>query len=231
MVIVISATRGSSAEFLERPLGRSLARMSFDATLQFAVVENNQAGLPAAFNRFLVEELRPHALVFVHDDVWIDDLFFSDRIRAALETFDVAGLAGNRRLLPGASAWHVKNNAMEWDRGFLSGIVCHGAQPFGVAEIYGPTPAPVQLLDGVLLASRASALLDAGVRFDQRFDFHHYDMDFSRQANAAGLKVGTWPIAVTHASGGAFGTPAWKRSLALYREKWPVAAETGDVPV
>jgi hypothetical protein len=36
--------------------------------------------------------------------------------------------------------------------------------------------------------------------------------------------VGTWPIAVTHASGGAFGSPAWNRSLALYREKWPAAA-------
>jgi GT2 family glycosyltransferase len=224
MVIVIAATRVSRAEFLERPTGRSLARMSFDPTLQYAVIENNQAGLPAAFNRFIVEEMRQHALVFLHDDVWIDDLFFSDRIRAALDTFDVAGLAGNRRLLPGASAWHVKNDAMEWDSEFLSGIVCHGAQPFGAASVYGPTPAPVQLLDGVLLAARASALLDAGLRFDERFDFHFYDLDFSRQANAAGLKVGTWPIAVTHASGGGFGSPAWNRSLALYREKWPAPA-------
>src|ERR1035438_6125679 len=122
MAIVITATRGSRAEFLERPLGRTLARMSFDPTLQYAVIENNQAGLPAAFNRFM-EEMRQHALVFLHDDVWIDDLFFSDRIRAALDTFDVAGLAGNRRLLPGASAWHVRNDAMEWDTEFLSGIV------------------------------------------------------------------------------------------------------------
>ena len=157
MVIVITATRGSRAEFLERPLGRSLARMSFDATLQYAVIENNQAGLPAAFNRFIVEEMREHALVFMHDDVWIDDLFFSDRIRAALDTFDVAGLAGNRRLLPGAPAWLFKNDAMEWDSEFLSGIVCHGAQPFGAASVYGPTPAPVQLLDGVLLAARLRA--------------------------------------------------------------------------
>jgi len=226
MVIVIAATRGSREEFLEQPLGISLARMSFDTTLQYAVIENNQAGLPVAYNRFLVEEMRPHALVFMHDDVWIDDVFFSNRIREALETFDVIGVAGNRRLLPGAPAWHATNDAMEWDREFLSGIVCHGAQPFGAAEVYGPTPAPAQLLDGVLLAARASALLDAGLRFDERFDFHHYDIDFSRQANAAGLRVGIWPIAVTHASPGAFGTPAWDRSLALYREKWPAAAET-----
>src|ERR1035437_847150 len=198
--------------------------MSFDPPLQYALVEDNRTGLPAAFNRFLVEELREHHLVFVHDDVWIDDLFFSDRIRAALDSFDVVGLAGNRRLLPGVPAWHVKNDQMEWDHEFLSGIVCHGAQPFGAPSVYGPSPAPVQLLDGVLLAARASALLDSGVRFDERFDFHFYDLDFSRQANAAGLRVGTWPIAVTHASGGAFGSPAWNRSLALYRAKWEPGA-------
>ena len=220
MVIVISATRSSKAEFLQRPLGQSLQRMTFDTTLQYALVEYNQTGLPAAYNRFITEELREHLLVFVHDDVWIEDLFFSDRIRAALDTFDVAGLAGNRRLLPGAPAWHLKNDAMEWDTEFLSGVVCHGAQPFGAASVYGPTPAPVQLLDGALIAARASALLDAGVRFDERFDFHFYDLDFSRQANAAGLRVGTWPIAVTHASGGAFGSPAWNAALALYRAKW-----------
>jgi hypothetical protein len=32
--------------------------------------------------------------------------------------------------------------------------------------------------------------------------------------------VGTWPIAVTHVSGGAFGSDAWKHGLELYREKW-----------
>lgn len=223
MIIVISATRSSRAEFVQLPLGQSLRRMSFDPTLQYALIENNHAGLPIAFNRFIAEELRDHHLVFAHDDLWIDDLFFSDRIRTALDAFDVVGLAGNRRLMPGVPAWHVKNDQMEWDTEFLSGIVCHGPQPFGAPSVYGPTPAPVQLLDGVLLAARAAALLDSGVRFDERFDFHFYDLDFSRQAIAAGLRVGTWPIAVTHVSGGAFGTPAWNQSLALYREKWEPA--------
>jgi len=72
----------------------------------------------------------------------------------------------------------------------------------------------------VVLAARVSTLLDAGVRFDERFDFHFYDMDFSRQAVAAGLKVGTWPVAVTHASGGAFGTEAWREGMDLYLDKW-----------
>jgi GT2 family glycosyltransferase len=220
MLTLVSATRCSKDEFAQKPLGLSLRRMSFDRTMELHVIIGNQQGLPKSFNQFISEKYRDHELVFLHDDLWLDDLFFSDRIRMALQNFDVVGLAGNRRLLPGAPAWHVKDERMEWDHGNLSGVVCHGPQPFGTVSIYGSTPAPVQLLDGVLLAARCSALLDAGVRFDERFDFHFYDLDFSRQANAAGLKVGTWPIAVTHVSGGNFGSPGWRKNLDLYWGKW-----------
>ncbi len=194
--------------------------MSFDKTVRIGLIEGNQRGLPAAYNQFIDESWREEELVFLHDDLWLDDLFFSDRIRSALSVYDVVGLAGNTRLLPDMPAWHVRNQELEWDLGHLSGVVCHGPQPFGDPTVFGPTPAAVKLLDGVLLAARAGTLLDAGVRFDERFDFDFYDLDFSRQANAAKLRVGTWPIAVTHVSSGAFGTPAWKRGLELYREKW-----------
>lgn len=109
---------------------------------------------------------------------------------------------------------------MQWDSENLSGIVCHGVSPFGQPSLYGSIPARVQLLDGVLIAARISSLLDAGVRFDERFNFHFYDLDFSRQANAAGLTVSTWPVSITHTSGGSFGSSAWNRGLELYRNKW-----------
>ena len=137
---------------------------------------------------------------------------------------DVVGLAGNTRLLPEAPAWGFKSDAMKWDTGYLTGLVCHGKEPFGTPSVYGPMPAAAQLLDGVLLAAKCSALLDAGVRFDEQFDFHFYDLDFTRQANAKGLKVGTWPIGVTHVSGGAFGSAPWKKARELYRKKWSEAA-------
>ena len=220
MLIVVSATRLPAAEFAVCPLGQSLQRMSFDPELQLGLIERNSQGLPKGYNQFIVEGLRQHELAFVHDDVWIDDIYFPRRIREALQTFDVVGLAGNRRLVPGSPSWYVKNSMMEMDTEFLSGVVAHGEKPFGAPSVYGPTPAPVHLLDGVVLAARVSTLLDAGVRFDERFDFHFYDMDFSRQAVAAGLKVGTWPVAVTHASGGAFGTEAWREGMDLYLDKW-----------
>ena len=86
-------------------------------------------------------------------------------------------------------------------------------------SFYGPTPVPCELLDGVFLAARKSTLLDSGVRFDPRFNFHFYDMDFCRSARQAGLTLGTWPIVLTHKSPGNFG-PDWHHGLTIYLEKW-----------
>ena len=220
MLNLVSATRCTPEEFARTPLGRSAARLPSDDSARLFVAYGNHEGLPCVYNRYLKEEYREDLVVFLHDDLWIDDIFFLIRIREALGSLDVAGLAGNQRLVEEAPAWHVLNDRMEWDRKHLTGAVCHGKTPFGPCSCYGPTPALAQLLDGVLLAARVSSLLDAGVRFDERFDFHFYDLDFSRQANRAGLKVGTWPIAVTHSSGGSYNTDGWRRNLALYREKW-----------
>ena len=76
------------------------------------------------------------------------------------------------------------------------------------------------MLDGVFLAVRCGTLLDRGVRFDERFAFDFYDIDFCRSAEAAGLRMGTWPIAITHTSVGKFGSPVWRAGLQAYREKW-----------
>ncbi|GHU04796.1 hypothetical protein FACS1894205_3630 [Alphaproteobacteria bacterium] len=186
------------------------------------IVSNNKAGLSSVYNRFINDNAKSSILVFIHDDVWIDDIFFVERLDEALLRFDIVGIAGNTRLAPGASSWHL-NERQEADlSGCLSGACGAGERPFGAIAFFGPTPAPVQLLDGVLLAARGSALLDTDTRFDEQFDFHFYDLDFSRAANAAGLKVGTWPITLTHASNGSrgFTSAARKEALLLYRKKW-----------
>ena len=47
------------------------------------------------------------------------------------------------------------------------------------------------------------------------------DLDFCRQCLERGLRIGTWLISVTHASGGAFGSPSWLDSKTKYFLKWP----------
>jgi len=230
MLIIVTASRKSRSEFDEGPLGQSLRQIIFDKHMISAVEAENSLGLPTVYNQVIDEYYREHEVVFLHDDIWLDDVFFTRRIRDGLDQFDVIGLAGNRVLHPDAPTWFSKEDPMQYDFENLSGLVRHGASPFGTPYFYGPTPERVQLLDGVLIAARISSLLDAGVRFDERFDFHFYDLDFSRQANAAGLAVGTWPISVTHTSSGAYGSDSWRHGLELYRNKWRALGALASPP-
>ena len=45
--------------------------------------------------------------------------------------------------------------------------------------------------------------VEAGLKWDEQFRFHFYDMDICAQAAKKGLKVGTAPILLTHGSVGA----------------------------
>jgi GT2 family glycosyltransferase len=110
---------------------------------------------------------------------------------------------------------------MTWDQPEnLSGRIGHGSGfPCPVSH-YGPTPQKCLLLDGLLLAVRSNILHKHGLRFDERFQFHFYDMDFCRQAEQLGVSMGTWPIGVIHESGGSVGSESWRAGLAAYFDKW-----------
>ena len=85
--------------------------------------------------------------------------------------------------------------------------------PDSLLSVYGPTPDFCTLLDGLFLAVRTRKLREAGIYFDTRFRFHMYDIDFCRQATEAGILMGTWPIHVTHGSGGNFALAAARALL------------------
>jgi hypothetical protein len=63
-------------------------------------------------------------------------------------------------------------------------------------------------------------LLDSGVRFDAALGFHFYDLDFCRTATQAGLRLGVWPIAMTHFSIGGYESDAWSATYQHYLAKW-----------
>lgn len=222
MIEIVSATRLSQSAFLnDTALGNSLRRLGRDPRLAAWIAFANQRGLPEIFNARIRAPESRDLLVFIHDDVWIDDYFFADRILAGLEAFDVIGVAGNRRRVPRQPAWiFIDDSFKRDDSANFSGAVAHGKHPFGSVSRYGDTPAECELLDGVLLAARKSTLVARGVQFDPAFDFHFYDMDFCRAARKHGLRLGTWPICITHQSGGAFGTPQWTAKYQAYLTKW-----------
>jgi len=222
MIEIVSATRLAETEFWNKSaLGLSLRRLKRDARLVARVAFENARGLPEIYNARIDAPDAPDLLVFVHDDVWIDDYFLAERVTDALKAYDLIGVAGNRRRVPGQPAWAFVDARFTWDaKENLSGAVAHGRNPFGAISFFGPAPADCELLDGVLLAARRSRLAAAGVRFDPRFAFHFYDMDLCRSARAKGLRLGSWPICLTHQSGGAFGSDAWQAQYRAYLEKW-----------
>jgi len=225
MIEFVSATRMKLDDFWrESALGQSMIRLGGDERLAAAhIAYENTRGLPDVYNERLATEDGNDILAFIHDDVWIDDYFLADRILAGLRQYDVLGVAGTPRRLPGQYGFTIMDAAsVPLAKANLSGAIAHGKTPFAPVSRLGPIPAACEFLDGVFLAVRKSALRRLGVRFDPRFDFHFYDTDFCRAAHAAGARLGTWPICLTHqSSGGAgYGSPGWNRNFEAYVAKW-----------
>jgi len=222
MIEIISATRLSERDFWgTSPLGISLRRLAHDSRLVSRLAFANRRGLPEIYNARISAKDGQEILVFIHDDVWIDDYFLADRVTEGLERYDVIGVAGNRRKIPSQPVWAFLDDRLTWDhRVNLTGAVAWGDHPFGPISFFGEVPADCELLDGVFLAAKKEVLRENGVLFDPRFDFHFYDMDFCRSARQRGLRMGTWPICLTHQSCGSFGTEQWRQRYRGYIEKW-----------
>ncbi|MDX2020383.1 MAG: glycosyltransferase [Deltaproteobacteria bacterium] len=226
-----SVSRLSRSDFVESSLlGKSLRSVPRERLPRIALLVDNGpphavTGLAAAYNDFLAHAADDDFLLFVHDDVFVHDWFLLERLTEAFARFDVVGVAGNTAPDMAQPSWALKFNAdlspAGWqDRSTMSGAVGHGDPTAPPVSFYGSTPAACELLDGVFLGVNVKRLRQAKVTFDTRFSFHCYDLDFCRTARNAGLKVGTWPLALTHASVGNFASQAWKQEAAVYLEKW-----------
>ncbi|KXU90153.1 hypothetical protein CI15_05640 [Paraburkholderia monticola] len=219
----------------ETALGRSLRLYSSamrEDDVQIRLTINNTQGLPAIYNAAIeAAATDPAILVFIHDDVWLADFFWAQRIHAALEQFDVVGIAGNTRRVPGQPAWHSTTLSFEPDAEHLSGSVGRGRDmPCDEVDLYGPSEQECKLLDGLMLVADSETLLARGVRFDERFGFDFHDLDFCRQAELAGLKMGTWALSVIHEGGRRYGSESWRDGYDRYLQKYGEKAGH-DMPV
>jgi GT2 family glycosyltransferase len=191
--------------------------------LELRLFPSNSLGLPAVYNTALREAANdPAVLLFVHDDVHLIDFFWPMHLLEALHVFDIVGVVGNRRRVDRQPAWPFIDEKFTWDNNDnLSGILGHGVGlPIERMCIYGQPGSEVKLLDGVFLAARSEVLLSRGLGFDERFEFHFYDMDFCREAERKSLRMGTCKVSVVHESRGSFNTPKWQAGYARYLDKW-----------
>lgn len=228
----VCATRASKETFFTATaLGRSMTVLKAVRPVEMRVFPSNTFGLPVVYNRAIDEAADdPAVLIFIHDDVFVCDFFWADKVEAGLARFDLIGLAGNRRRVPGQPGWAFTGRKADgkftWDaRENLSGVVGHGdGFPCRNLSVYGPPGQECRLLDGVMLAADSAVLRAKNLRFDPRFRFHFYDLDFCRQAELSGLRMGTWPMTLVHQSGGSFGTESWNAGYQAYLEKYGEAS-------
>ncbi|MBE7158341.1 MAG: hypothetical protein INR62_07890 [Rhodospirillales bacterium] len=222
MLHIVAATRDTHSHFQAfAPLAKSTKELGSRGGARLYVAVGSTSPLPDVFNGVLAQVPAEDTILFTHDDVWIEDWFLSERLTEALSMFDVVGVAGNRRRIPRQPSWAFPEKIGEWDDGNnLSGAVAHGDDRYSPITNVGPTPQQVKLIDGVFIAARVQTLRSEGITFDPQFRFHFYDLDFCRNCERAGLKIGTWPIAITHRSLGNFGSPEWHEAYRLYLTKW-----------
>ncbi len=221
-IILVVATRYSEAEFhAVSATGRSLQMFQFpNVTLR--LFPNNSMGLPELYNAVIQEfESQDVHLVFAHDDLHFLDLFWPTHIQQGLAQYDLVGIVGNKTRHPLQPSWAFIDINGTWDqKENLSGSVAHGRNypPETCAE-FGPT-GPVKVLDGLLLAASSRVFKQTGLRFDEQFSFHFYDLDLCRQVEQLQLRAGTIPFSVMHESKGSYNNQSWLDAYKAYIAKW-----------
>ena len=216
-IIFVTATKGSGTNLLlTRPFGFFLEKTGWDARTE--IIENNKEGLPKVYNRFLTEDYRNKFVIFIHDDVMITDLFFEEKVLFAFEKYDIIGLAGSKScdLSSEHPAWHTMA-----PREDFVGEVAHSKDGKVWTTVFGPTDSRALVIDSLFMGVNVNKALENGLKFDERFDFHHLDIDFSLEANRLKIKTGVFPLSVVHHGlGDSMNTDDWKKSSILFKEKY-----------
>lgn len=131
---------------------------------------------------------------------------------------DVVGVAGGKGWnRPKDETKPVGWNVASRECG-LNGFIIHREGDSSFATSFGPSPARTLTVDGCFIA-----LMNKGLelRFDEQFDFNHYDIDLSFQAYKKGLNVGVEPIILTHGSlGKGLLKPEFLDSQRKFIDKW-----------
>lgn len=197
---------------------RCLENEFVDLDSNTMVKYHNKQGLPKVYNDFIKshEWEDEDRIVFLHDDLYIQDTNIIEKLDDAHKKFDIVGLAGSggsvRKV--DTAMWHIMGEK-------LSGTITHTNGENFWTNVYGKNGVNCNFLDGLFLSVNPSKLIEKDVWFDEDFTFHHYDASFCVRAVLAGLKLGTpnCPIFVIHEGLGEM-TEEFYKSNALFKKKY-----------
>jgi hypothetical protein len=222
-VVIVSCTVQQEENRSGLLLAQSFDHGGFATFAELDIEWSNKAGLSSVYNDRLKKYSHSGAdfLVFVHDDVYIDDLKLLDKLTAAHGQlgYDIIGAAGAVQAKVGNPAlWHLMSDRRE-HRGFVHHFLNNGQVH---CSSFGPTPSEVVMVDGVFIAVHLPSVLRNGWQFNENYEFHHYDLASCLDAKKKGLKIGVYPIHIMHESPGldSFSSPTWLASNHRFLEEY-----------
>jgi GT2 family glycosyltransferase len=213
---IVSATQHNSSWFCSTPLGQSLKKINCKNKIFF---ENNR-GLSEIYNEAL-STINSGFILFVHDDVWIHDIFLEETLEEAFNNYDVIGVAGSRKvsLKQERIAWHICER--EFWRGAVAHPIKNDAENRIAVNSFGPFGGEVLTIDGLFMAVNAEKIKLNNIKFDEKFKFDFYDMDFCLTCHKAGLKTGIAPIFIVHESHGeGILKDSYLETQKMFLERW-----------
>jgi len=206
-VLLVSATQKDEDGFwADTALGKSVKRhIECNNIDEVEIVCSNSKGLCEVYNQFLTEEYRDYIIIFAHDDIIIQEIDLKLKLNDAIQSYDVVGVAGTANFsLKSPVVWHNS------PRDSWSGAVAHPQKDGVYINSFGVVPKRCMVVDGLFIAVNTEKVLDAGVKWDEQFTFHFYDLSFSVDCHMAGLQIGTWDIPLTHFSHGDYNNETWR---------------------
>ena len=169
-ILVVAATKSNGHD---GRLVESLKLLKDQVTL--VLYPNNNIGLSKLYNKQIhSENLKDHDIIlFVHDDVYIDDLKLRGKLYTAIQQmkYDIVGLAGASQLkISEPALWHRMSDQSSW-----SGAVSHpigdtSEWQAGVTS-FGPWPQRCLVLDGLFLAINLARALEVDWKFNENYNF------------------------------------------------------------
>lgn len=215
MNLYISLTRKKADELQDLPLSKSLnvtkfildkivdynvAVNNFDVNSKLLYVYENTTPICRIYNNLIIDVIKNglyENVIFLHDDVYIEDRHLNEKVDKYLKEYDIIGLAGGNNLsIKKPCLWHLMC-------GSHHGMVGHYVQEKWYGTSFGLSESRVSVIDGLFIGAKSSVFINSDLKFDNDLPgFHHYDIKFCLDANARKFKIGVVPILVTHMSPG-----------------------------
>lgn len=168
-------------------------------------------GLDEFYNMVFEKDKNSDYFVFAHDDVYLKDPNWLNKLVKGFEKYDVIGIAGSTYYDPMIGSWSPYNLST-----MCSGSCFHKEGSEYVPYNFGPCR-EVVVTDGMFLAVKREVLEQ--VKFKAYGKFHFYDISFCLECNKKGFKIGTLPIEIYHDSKGNYNQD-WVKALKPFREDY-----------